>query len=150
MTPAGSAPITFTPSGFLEPVILDCGCTLSYLPNDLILTMLAMFTGWADAGGGQYTIPCSYMTDTVSTIDLGFPGTTIKVPFHQFLWLEVETGLFWFGISDNRGLGLSILGGTLLSQGLISKCSRYTPYLDTFLRSAYGESLSKFRHWKSY
>jgi hypothetical protein len=80
--PGSSTSKKYTPASYQQAVVLDSGSTLSYLPSDLVKSMLVDFTGVQDAGNGFHSIDCSQY-NLAGTVDFGFGKTTIKVPYHR-------------------------------------------------------------------
>jgi len=103
-------------SGF-DPVLLDSGTSLTYLPTQAAQAIFQLFGATYDEQAGVAAVDCSYGTQT-GTFDFAFAGVTISVPLSEMV-LNTGGQVCELGISDNvNTAGSSILG-------------------DTFLRSAY-------------
>jgi len=102
-----------------QPVLLDSGSSLSYLPTDVAQSIFTIFKATYSSSAGAAVVDCSYMSST-QTIDFAFGGLTISVPMNEMVIVDgVRRGsqVCILGISDAAG-STSVLG-------------------DTFLRSAY-------------
>jgi Eukaryotic aspartyl protease len=110
-----------------QPVFLDSGTTLCYLPA-AIMAPIVKATGATpyQPGSSQYVVPCDMMNQPGS-IEFGFGNLTISVPYKQFLW---QAG------TDDFGDVVCVLG--VMESDPVQKAFVLG---DTFLRSAFGESL---------
>ncbi|KAH8649680.1 aspartic peptidase domain-containing protein [Tricladium varicosporioides] len=69
-----------------QPVFLDSGGTLSQIPTPLFNAIVADFNATPNPdGSGKYVIDCA-IADQAGTVDFTFGATTIKVPWHEFVW----------------------------------------------------------------
>jgi hypothetical protein len=110
-----SGTTTYTADGFSETVILDSGTTITRVPSDVFASLNQYFNLQAESasdGSTTYYVDCN-IASSEGTLDFGFSGVTIQVPFSE-LALSTESGSCMFGLLPGDG----ILG-------------------DTFLRSAY-------------
>jgi Eukaryotic aspartyl protease len=110
-----SGTTTYTADGFSETVILDSGTTVSKVPSDVFASLSQYFNLQAQSesdGSTGYYVDCN-IASSQGSIDFGFSGVTIQVPFSE-LALSTGSGSCLFGLQPGDG----ILG-------------------DTFLRSAY-------------
>ena len=110
-----SGTTTYTADGFSETSTLDSGTTLSKVPSDVFASLIQYFNLQAQSesdGSTEYYVDCS-IASSQGSIDFGFSGVTIQVPFSE---LALSTG------SDSCLFGLQPGDGVLG---------------DTFLRSAY-------------
>lgn len=108
-------------SGTSQPVFLDSGGTLSQLPASIVTAIVALFPRARNVSGGQYTVPCSALQQD-RYLDFGFENTTIRVPYHEFVW-QADVDLCALGVMANAaGDPTYVLG-------------------DSFLRAAYGSSI---------
>jgi hypothetical protein len=110
-----SGTTTYTADGFSETVVLDSGTTITRVPSDAFASFIQYFNLQAVStsdGSIIYYVDCK-IASSKGSIDFGFSGVTIKVPFSE-LALSTESGSCMFGLLPGSG----VLG-------------------DTFLRSAY-------------
>jgi hypothetical protein len=115
-----------TPSNFTDRALPDTGTSLIYLPDDVFEALLKYFPGAAlDWTTGLYEVTCDLRNEVGGSIDFGFGGTLIKVPWREFLFYiepmyenNYTAGCY---LGALPGFGFNILG-------------------DTFLRSVYSES----------
>lgn len=119
ITKPGAAPKLYTapadPKG--QPVFLDSGGTLSRLPTPLFNEILADFPGATlDPSGSVYIVDCA-ISGQAGSVDFVFGKTTIRVPFHDFIW-EADTDVCVLGVVAEDEA--PVLG-------------------DTFLRAAFGK-----------
>lgn len=87
ITKPGETPEIFPPTGIDapgQPVFLDSGSTLTYLPSDLFNAIGADFPT-ATLKGSDYLVDCA-VADQDGTVDFGFGGTIIHVPFREIIW----------------------------------------------------------------
>lgn len=120
-----------TNSTFVQPVILDSGTTLTYLPDDLVASIVKKLGGVDDSqNSGAILVDCNLLSTMSGTVfRYGFGGSSgpvINVPISELIFeIQTEEGGFQsLPFQDTCALG--IMGGgdtTLLG--------------DTFLRSAY-------------
>jgi Eukaryotic aspartyl protease len=124
--PGASSSKLYTTTGYSQPVILDSGTTLSYIPPSLFNAILPDFPGAVLQSDGSYTVPCSFASQS-GTMDFGFGSVIINVPYSQFVW-QPSPGTCYLGVAPMpAGLTIPILG-------------------DTFLRGAYGESKEQWQN----
>ncbi|KAF2668184.1 acid protease [Microthyrium microscopicum] len=98
-----------------QPVFLDSGATLSYLPAALFNAIGAAFPGATYySPTGYYIAPCN----TVGSLDFTFGNTLVQVPFSEFLLVADNTG-------QTCILGMQAASGPQYILG------------DSFLRAAY-------------
>ena len=102
---------TYTAAGFSETALLDSGTTLTSVPSDVFTSLSQYFN--VQVTNNEYYVDCN-IGSTQGSVDFGFPGVTIQVPFSE--------------------LALSIQGSTSCMFGLVPGGSTLG---DTFLRSAY-------------
>jgi hypothetical protein len=116
ITPPGAASTTtLTSIGSVITVIPDSGSTFCYIPVPIFNAMIAFFPG-AVSTQGAYVVPCAFK-DQPGTFQFTFGGTTINVPYHEFIWFDGAQ--CWFAAVPSG-----------------------VPYIlgDSFMRSAYGKS----------
>ncbi|KUJ09240.1 acid protease [Mollisia scopiformis] len=100
-------------SGTAQPVFLDSGGTLSQLPATIVTAIVALFPGAKNVGSGQYTVPCSALQQQ-GFLDFGFANTTIRVPYHEFVW-QADVDLCALGVMANAaGDPTYVLGDSFL------------------------------------
>lgn len=108
-----------------QPVFLDSGTTLCYLPAAIMAPVIkATGATHHQPGSSQYVVPCSMMNQPGS-IEFGFGNLTISIPYKQFLW---QAG------TDGFGDVVCVLG--VMESDPVQKAFVLG---DTFLRSAFGE-----------
>jgi len=163
----GSNTTTLTNSTFAEPVILDSGTTLTYLPDDLVASIVSYLGGYDDTQSGNIYVDCTLRTTKSDlSFEYGFGGSsgpTVKVPISE-LFFDVEavysedssssgSGDSGGGSGGDSGSGSGFGGG---SSGGTGTSSSGLPFAstcvlgiagsgdggtnllgDTFLRSAY-------------
>ncbi|KAM0322178.1 hypothetical protein ACHAQA_009668 [Verticillium albo-atrum] len=99
------------------PVFLDSGATLTLLPRALADAMAADFGAPGADDRGFYPVDCGMM-DAPGTIDFGFDGVTVRVPYREMIrQMRADPPRCVLGFVPNDDFAL--LG-------------------DTFLRSAYA------------
>ncbi|KAM0280236.1 hypothetical protein ACHAQH_004194 [Verticillium albo-atrum] len=85
LTPPSGVPRTPYAAAAGLPVFLDSGATLTLLPRDLADAMAADFGAPPSAGDGAfYDVDCA-MADAPGTIDFGFAGVTVRVPYREMV-----------------------------------------------------------------
>ncbi|CZR62854.1 uncharacterized protein PAC_12751 [Phialocephala subalpina] len=100
-------------SGTSQPVFLDSGGTLSQLPASIVTAIVTLFPGARSVGSGQYTVPCSALKQD-GYLDFGFGTTTIRVPYHEFVW-QADVDLCALGVMANAaGDPTYVLGDSFL------------------------------------
>jgi hypothetical protein len=150
ITRPGAAPKVYPPSSANpkgQAVFLDSGSTVGLLPSALVAAIVADFPGATfDLGGsGLYIVPCSYASEA-GTMDFGFGGTTIHVPFHDFIWFATPT-ICVLGVAANDDAPL--LGGECFFHNPVDIESANRDLVDSFLRAAYGKLNYPFREmWR--
>ena len=85
-SPSGSEIIT--PVGYAEPVILDSGTTLAYVPDDLAQAIYNVVGATYDSTAGAAVCPCT-IGNVDGTMDFQFAGAygpTIKVPMSEMVY----------------------------------------------------------------
>jgi hypothetical protein len=110
-----SGTTTYTADGFSETVVLDSGTSITRVPSDAFASLSQYFNLQAEPtsdGSTIYYVDCN-IASSEGSIDFGFSGVTIQVPFSE-LALSTGSGSCMFGLLPGSG----VLG-------------------DTFLRSAY-------------
>ncbi|KAF8859938.1 acid protease, partial [Acephala macrosclerotiorum] len=126
----------FTTSSFEEPVILDSGTTLVYLPDVLVQDLVSRLDGAVDDSTGGIYVPCSMRDDNPKmTFNFGFGGSkgiVIQVPASELIFDlngAFSTGGYAPQVPFDNPCALALMGDG--GQG--------GPYIlgDTFLRSAY-------------
>jgi len=103
---------TLTDSSFDYAGLMDSGTTYIHVPTD-IYTPLATYFG----ANSDRTIDCS-IANVEGSLDFGFPGVTISVPFSELVVPFSADGVCVFGLEADDSEPFAIFG-------------------DTFLRSAY-------------
>jgi Eukaryotic aspartyl protease len=69
-----------------QRVFLDSTAKLSSLPAVIVNAIIAEFPGATqDPSSGLYKVDCSVASQS-GTVNFGFGSTTIKVPYHEFIW----------------------------------------------------------------
>jgi hypothetical protein len=95
-TPPGSDTSSlYTAPGYQQAVFLDSGATFSQLPEEIVNEIVSAFPGAYLVGTSSpqyYVVDCKYASAD-GTVDFGFGGTVINVPYHQFIW---QSGGFCF------------------------------------------------------
>ncbi|KAM3514272.1 hypothetical protein MY11210_002062 [Beauveria gryllotalpidicola] len=94
-------------------VMLDSGTTISRLQADVAMPILKAL-GAQPEGTGYFYIPCSARNQQGS-VDFGFGGTTVKVPFKDFIINVGDPYACYAGIAVTGGQ--QILGETVLRAG---------------------------------
>lgn len=94
-------------------VMLDSGTTLSRLQPDVAMPLLRALKATTD-GDGYFQVPCA-MQKQPGTVDFGFGGTTIRVPFKDFILNVGDPTMCYVGIALTSGQ--QILGDTVLRAG---------------------------------
>jgi len=117
--PGASSSNNYTGPGYSQPVILDSGTTLSYIPQDLFNLIVADFPLAQFEGNGLYSIPCDVYSQP-GTMEFGFGNVIINVPYSEFIWMQTSTTCYLGVVPLQSSTAVPILG-------------------DTFLRGAYGE-----------
>ena len=116
-----SAPLSSKPM----TVFMDTGATLSLLPPDVTKAMAAALNATGMDLNGFYTVDCR-LGKMNGTVDFAFEGVTIKVPYKEILReIKSKPPMCYLGVQQSTQFVL--LG-------------------DTFLRSAYGDSLPALFH----
>jgi len=108
---------TYTPAGFEEVTILDSGTSVTRIDPTIFTALNSYFnaTSNTDSNGNvYYTIDCG-IASSGGTVDYGFPGATISVPFSE--------------------LALPVSGESYCLFGFLPDTTNL--FGDTFLRSAY-------------
>ncbi|KAI2616811.1 acid protease [Hypoxylon sp. NC1633] len=104
-----------TDPNFPLPVVVDSGTTLSLLPESLVSSIAAEFSGAQPDGNGGYTVPCD-LRDTDGSLSFTFQGdgdtVTITVSYADFIWNGGDSCVL--GVAYSAGLGVWILGDTFL------------------------------------
>lgn len=100
-------------------VFLDTGATLSLLPTAVVTAIATDFGAAAADADGYYMVDCAF-NDMNGTVNFGFNGVTIKVPYSELI-RESGSG------ADQ----LCMLGFTASSS--------FTLLGDTFMRAAYSK-----------
>jgi hypothetical protein len=111
-----------TNSSWTERFLPDTGTTLTYLPEEAFYAILDHFPDARPEPGFGYSIDCSHKNDQ-GTIDFGFDGFTIHVPYAEFIF-EIPADF------SNNGENICVLGAIPADSFYILG--------DTFLRAAYG------------
>lgn len=126
-----------TGSNFAQPVVLDSGTTLTYLPTRIANKVFEM-VGAVDMSRtlGSVFIDCDYLTNNPdATLNYGFGGTggpVIKVAMDELIF--PLTGLFDEGVTARQSLPFA----NTCAFGIMNAGSNGVYLLgDTFLRSAY-------------
>ncbi|KAL3420227.1 aspartic-type endopeptidase OPSB 2 [Phlyctema vagabunda] len=127
---------SLTRSGFAEPVLLDSGTSISYLPEDLAADIYTTLNAVDDTSfSGNVYVDCSLRDEESLTLNYGFgDSATIRVPINELvfnltgpfaLYPGTELPPLPFSESNACGFGIQVAssGPNLLG--------------DTFLRSAY-------------
>ncbi|KAK0611850.1 aspartic peptidase domain-containing protein, partial [Immersiella caudata] len=123
VTPPGSCVTTpVTNSTWTERFLPDTGTTLTYMPEEAFYAILDYFPDARPEPGFGYSISCAHK-EAQGTIDFGFNGFTIHVPYSEFIF-EIPAAY-----SDN-GQNMCVLGAIPASYFYILG--------DTFLRAAYA------------
>ncbi|KAJ4147538.1 hypothetical protein LMH87_002050 [Akanthomyces muscarius] len=94
-------------------VMLDSGTTISRLQADVAMPILQALRAKPD-GDGYFQIPCSSRYQQGS-VDFGFGGMTVKVPFKDFIINVGDPFMCYVGIALTEGQ--QILGDTVLRAG---------------------------------
>lgn len=123
--------ITISPPGYPQrtyentkmPVFLDSGSTMTLLPPNVTRAIAEDFGVKGPDINGFFRIDCA-LTKVNGTVDFAFEGLTVKVPYKELI-REVP------GVRPACFLG-------------ITPSETFTLLGDTFLRSAYGTSLTVF------
>lgn len=108
---------TYTPAGFEEVTILDSGTTVTRIDPTIFNALNSYFNAVSNTdsnGNVYYTVDCG-LASSEGTVDYGFPGATISVPFSE--------------------LALSVNGESYCLFGFLPDTTNL--FGDTFLRSAY-------------
>ncbi|KAI9762171.1 MAG: hypothetical protein M1840_001466 [Geoglossum simile] len=105
------------------PVLLDSGTSLSYLPDQITLSIFKTFGVYYDPSTEVAFVPCSLASNT-STLDFIFSGAKISVPMNELV------------ISPGKGFNGTFGGDPACIFG-IGKSGSVNVLGDTFLRSAY-------------
>ena len=109
ITKPGESPKLYSlidPKG--EPVFLDSGSTLTYLPESLFKAIGADFPTATLDDAGFYEVDCA-VADQEGTVDFGFGDTIIHVPFSEIIWHVSGNSFCVLGLQP--GKGKSVLGG---------------------------------------
>jgi hypothetical protein len=112
-----SGTTTYTTAGFEEVAILDSGTTVTRIDPAIFNILYQYFnaaTNTDSNGNAYYTVDCS-IGSVEGSIDYGFPGVTISVPFSELAIPDSGESYCLFGFIPDT---LNLFG-------------------DTFLRSAY-------------
>ncbi|KAI9808532.1 MAG: hypothetical protein M1825_003681 [Sarcosagium campestre] len=111
-----------------DPVLLDSGASISYLPDDIFSNIRRAVDAQYSPSLGSYVVDCALSSST-STMDFEFSGVVIKVPFDE---LVTDPG------PDALGQRLTLDGSTPACLfGLIASGGQSNVLGDSFLRSAY-------------
>lgn len=94
-------------------VMLDSGTTISRLQPDVAMPILQALRASSD-GDGYFQIPCAARYQQGS-VDFGFGGMTLKVPFKDFIINVGDPFMCYVGIALTGGQ--QILGDTVLRAG---------------------------------
>ena len=109
-----SGTTTYTADGFSESVLLDSGTSLASVPSDVFSSLIQYFDLQpAGSGSSRYLVNCD-IGSSQGSLDFGFDGVTIQVPFSELALPNGGSSSCYFGLTS---------GGSTLG--------------DTFLRSAY-------------
>ena len=119
LSPPGEAPGSGPYSGSRIPVFLDSGATLTLLPPDLAAAIASDFGAAGEDENGFYPVDCG-LVEMEGSLDFAFEGVTVRVPYREMIRELRNPPSCYLGIVPSEDF-------TLLG--------------DTFLRSAYGESL---------
>ncbi|KAK0649610.1 aspartic peptidase domain-containing protein, partial [Cercophora newfieldiana] len=123
ITQPGSCTETpLTNSTWTERFLPDTGTTLTYLPEEAFYGILDYFPDAQPEPGFGYSISCSHKNKE-GTIDFGFDGFTIHVPYSEFIF-EIPPAF------SSTGKPFCVLGAIPASSFFILG--------DTFLRASYA------------
>lgn len=87
--------------GYSQPVVLDSGAGLSYLPSGLVNNLAAAFPGAEYLEKyNQWAVPCDFRNQD-KTVDFEFGAATIKVSYNDFIW-EPEQGQCYLGVIGTK------------------------------------------------
>ncbi|KAI9826827.1 MAG: hypothetical protein M1832_005766 [Thelocarpon impressellum] len=109
-----------------DPVLLDSGASLVYLPNDLAVDIYNQVGASFDLAQGVATVPCS-LANKNGTLDFSFTNPTISVPFNELVLPGASPSGFFSAGSGEQSCTFGIMpaGDSNAVMG------------DVFLRSAY-------------
>ncbi|KAK6530862.1 hypothetical protein TWF281_007698 [Arthrobotrys megalospora] len=114
--------------------VLDCGSSLTYLPNSTVTTLVKQVGGVWDHGLGSYTVPCSLSNNHQDFVTYQFGGSngpTIKIPMEELTnYVTDVKGDVWTNENGNPECIFGI-------QPQPSDFGDTYIFGDTFLRSAY-------------
>ncbi|GFF37808.1 probable aspartic-type endopeptidase OPSB [Aspergillus udagawae] len=123
---------TLTGSNFAQPVILDSGTTLTYVPPDLYYQVASFANVMSAQNNDGGLVECEVMQSYKGTLNFGFDGAAgpvISVPFPELS----------FPYTDQNGNAQKFDNGNTVCQFGLAPAEENAPLLfgDTFLRSAY-------------
>ncbi|KAI9788529.1 MAG: hypothetical protein M1833_002915 [Piccolia ochrophora] len=111
-----------------DPVLLDSGSSITYLPDDIFENIANALNAQYVSQLGTYFVDCSLATDA-NTMDFSFSGAVIRVTFNELI---IDLG------PDESGERLSLDGENPACLLGLSNAGEDSNVLgDTFLRSAY-------------
>jgi Eukaryotic aspartyl protease len=116
--------ITITPSDYVAPVILDSGTTLTYLPQNLVDTLIGGFNSVEDPSTGEIFVDCDLASSNGALI-YGFGGDSGP---------KIKVGLSELVFTDQK---VQTYNGVACLFGIMSAGDNPNLLGDTFLRSAY-------------
>jgi len=109
-------------STWTDRFLPDTGTTLTYMPEEAFYGILDYFPDAKPEPGYGYSIDCKHKSKE-GTIDFGFDGFTIHVPYSDFIF-EIPA------MFSEEGVDICILGAIPADAFFILG--------DTFLRASYG------------